>query len=1284
MKSSALGEKQFANFMDGESIIIRLNQYFKFIHEPYQEQSDFSFLGREREVQTLAQQILFSDGGAILVTGYRGVGKTSLVNQAVALSKELLPTYSDRIKQNNLLFVHFNLAKEMQPAEVMHHIVRRIYDTLHESEQFKHIDKSTRRLIELAYQRTSMMITRKAGTNQLAEVGLSLPEISLGVANLKSTFDIGRKFSRTTEEEISFLGYDEKAAEYDVIRILKQLSSPTKPRASRQKSYKVVIAFDELDKINPYIQNGDKKISNPYMDQLIGALKGLLTTSGVVFIFITSREIHQRWLSDLRWSDSVYDSVFAHQIYVGLDWAFPQKLLETYRGDQNPLLKGVEASLAGYLGFHARGIARRAYRTLNHNVRWQENGLHVVMGKKTIQLINFYNQLDGILRKNSHQILGAVHDYSASSFYSDEHMNFSYRLSEAIIETGGQSFSISELLHNMQDLTTWIGKQDDLVALANLIVDVLVTNSIVEPIRDRPSGFACVIGTGREASFEEPHYRLAEWVLLKLHSLRQINVERNEVSALRTLGNYELTHKIGEGGFSEVYIAYDLQQHQQVAIKLARENRSEDTLAREILNLEGRLLEKLKIPGIVKLIESKTSTKPYFLVLEYIDGIDLKKTIQTVVGGFDLGDALSLIYAAAEPVIALHDLEIVQLDIKPANFMLTRNGEIRLIDLSGAIDPTLGGAIKRVPIGTPEYAAPELTQNNIGDIKSDVYSFGLLMHELLTGGLPTPNAMKILRSGQRQRSKATEALSSRRYSTERLGALPDPIRSVLGRALALKPETRYSSVAALITELRQTFPFPPSSSISIANQIFSSVEQYESAAHNSTRVLLADLVNIHPVTSIISKELLPQATGKDTGEIGPGLSDAVPQPIYTSALPLTNIPSSLPETNMVLIGLTSPFNGKYRLDNERIKIGRLPDNQIVLNDEQVSRIHAELGHRDDGHWYLSNLGSATGTYLNGMPVTSPIMIKPGDVISISRYQFEFDYWRPTPQISTPSGETIGGRYTLMGKVGAGGMSTIFQARDIRLYERIVVVKRLENPGSEPEYTQAFENEASILSRLDHPNIVKVYDFIRENQNLYLIMELVEGQSLDNTIDANPEGLPAKRVLIWAQQMCNGLHYLHTRQPPVIFRDVKPGNIILLPNDKIKFIDFGISRLYKPGNNKDTVSFGTPGYAAPEQYGKSQSSPATDVFGLGATLYHLLTGYNPVNNPFNLPPIQTLKPNLSLSITNAIQKAMNMNPIDRFQSTLEFWVALSLESQVVAASPIGKKGFWNRLQNLIKQ
>jgi len=224
---------------------------------------------------------------------------------------------------------------------------------------------------------------------------------------------------------------------------------------------------------------------------------------------------------------------------------------------------------------------------------------------------------------------------------------------------------------------------------------------------------------------------------------------------------------------------------------------------------------------------------------------------------------------------------------------------------------------------------------------------------------------------------------------------------------------------------------------------------------------------------------------------------------------------------------------------------------------------------------------------------------------------------PTPAVcSLPAGYVLAGRYRILQQIGQGGFATVYKAQDRGHKNRLVAIKQihLESLSLQEmiDASDGYNREVTHLSSLRHKSLPRIYDYFTDDQHWYIAMEYLTGKTLEERLKSTRRGfLPVKRTLDIGLALCDVFHYLHTQHPPIIFRDIKPANIIITRGGRICLIDFGIARLYRPGR-KDTGPLGTLGYAAPEQYGRgAHTTPQTDIYGLGATLQTLLTGKEPL-------------------------------------------------------------------------
>ena len=246
------------------------------------------------------------------------------------------------------------------------------------------------------------------------------------------------------------------------------------------------------------------------------------------------------------------------------------------------------------------------------------------------------------------------------------------------------------------------------------------------------------------------------------------------------------------------------------------------------------------------------------------------------------------------------------------------------------------------------------------------------------------------------------------------------------------------------------------------------------------------------------------------------------------------------------------------------------------------------------------------------------------------------------------GTLLQNRFKIVGEIGRGGYSIVYHARDTKNHGRHVAIKQINLRNLAPrqiiEATGTFNRETTLLPRLSFPGIPSCYGHFTDPEHWYLVMQHIKGQTLEEYLQT-VGCCSLKETLRIGLKLCDILEYLHRRPSPLIFRDLKPSNILLAPNKRVYLIDFGITRTFTPGKAKDTTPLGSPGFAAPEQYGKGQSDQRTDIYALGATLQTLLTGRDPLElrESEPLPSTQPIPPRLQRLLTNMLNPEQALRP-----------------------------------------
>lgn len=261
-----------------------------------------------------------------------------------------------------------------------------------------------------------------------------------------------------------------------------------------------------------------------------------------------------------------------------------------------------------------------------------------------------------------------------------------------------------------------------------------------------------------------------------------------------------------------------------------------------------------------------------------------------------------------------------------------------------------------------------------------------------------------------------------------------------------------------------------------------------------------------------------------------------------------------------------------------------------------------------------------------------------------------------PEKQLQSGFVLVNRYLIQEVIGVGGMGSVYRARDLHFPNvvKLVAVKEMINQARDPQVRQTivqnFEREANILATLNHPSIPRIFDYFSHDDRSYLVIEFVNGKDLAQVLSESPGPVPEDQVIAWGIELCDVLQYLHNHKPePIIFRDMKPSNVMVNHDMHVVLVDFGIAKMFREGQKGTMI--GTEGYSPPEQY-RGEASPLADIYSLGATMHHLLTKRDPqIETPFtfNERPVRKINPAVSTELEAVISTAVQYNAQDRFQN-----------------------------------
>lgn len=990
---------------------IPLHAGFRFLHEPQYCFSEDWFIGRKDEVDELVRRLQHSDGGSFLVTGYRGVGKTSFVNRA-------LDILGGRV---TLLDVHLNLARQLLPAELMHLIVRHLYERLIEKDIYRLLSPELQESITLAYQRTSANVVRKL--SQGSEMGMEAGA-SLGV-KLPFTPKLALKRSRSIDLETSFIAYDDRSAEHDIVaishvlaagipehcsmikRILNRLAGAT----PRRIPLKVVFVFDEMDKIDdPERGQEDTSPSQSSVEQMLSGLKTLFTTSGICFVFIAGKDLHERWVRDLRRGDSVYESIFSYDKYLPCMWSDIDQICDRFAiappGTRDPSTAELLPILKQYLRFMGRGMPRRFLRSFNGMVKWRNEKPEIPFENEDLRRVTFFAHLNEALESNSEKLFGnASEDLDGTR--QDRRRLGVYYVVDWILRKGKSSFSAVELLAASHALSARIAFAEEIAAGAvEVLIDVLVRADYIELVPPRLDD----VIVGPPIGTSEKKYRLTARRVAEISGIPSVlddsisttlteNLPPRPLKGLPKIGRFVTEEIIGTGGMGTVYRALDPMRQRRVALKVMRDAFPE---VRVRFLREIKILETLRHENIVRFLEAGEGDSLLYFTMDLIEGSDLR-LILTALGHLSPESALAILLPIGRAIAFAHRSGYVRLDLKPGNVQVSYAGQVFLLDMSIArevereVDSTLEITQAGSIVGTPAYMAPDHFRGVEIDARADIYAYGVVLYETLTGALP---------------------FSGRDFETtmmKHLTEIPRPLReiapdipawldAIVMRCLQKDPKHRFQSMDDLLREA-DSFAGNITAPVeigSIARQARQKALKLENSRNAQTLRGPGDFTaefgsSRPPSPSAPASFAPPPPTRVTTGRDAP---TRIYPAALTSAPSVVNGPTAIftPRPSQTAPPGTKPrlfygdpsqaVSSSTSLASGRTRIGSALDNDIVLEKEDVSRYHAQI-ENIEGTFLLVDLNSSKGTYLNGNRVLRPQQLNPNDTFRISTTHFTF-------------------------------------------------------------------------------------------------------------------------------------------------------------------------------------------------------------------------------------------------------------------------------------------------------
>ncbi|HUQ84306.1 MAG TPA: protein kinase [Gemmatimonadaceae bacterium] len=801
---------------------------FRFVHEPINETNATRFIGREPELAAFIERVRFSDGGSFLVTGYRGVGKTSFINHALRRLETTVKQQDTGVGlTTRLVTISLNIARPVQPAELMHYIVRRLYDRLVEDGIFGLLDSDLRESLKQAYDRTSFNMARKLAETNERSYGVGEASISNPVLGMAAKFAWSRKESRTKNYEMTFLGYDDRAAEHDIITITRRLRAGYRRPATRWRrlfpflgngatndriALKVVFVFDELDKLEEFAIRKDKEDDGrPVIDHILGSLKNLFTTSGVTFVFVAGKDLQERWLEDVGRGDSVYESVFSYDKYLPCMWPDVGSICDHLVEARSPSSAELFDKFKGFLAYKGRGIPRRIVRTFNEYVEWNGGRPALAFNRQQEARIKFFAGLQDALSEHRRQLFGDSQEESTGT-HTDKLRLGVYYLLDWILRQGGE-FTLSDAVSASRRLSVKIALAEE---IAPRVVEDLIRILVAKDYLQESQKKLDKVVIGEAGVLDEKKYIVSPRRVVEMGGSIESEEERKlaepkpatgeparPIVSITRIGKYSVLGTIGEGGMGVVHRATDPQTGRTVAIKLLRRELVASADAVRRFEREARVMSELRHANIVQFIDSGGEHGTPFIVMEYLDGATLTQVIDKR-GRLELDAAMTIIMPVIDALRYVHERRIVRNDVKPNNVMLTPSGRVCVLDfgISRYVDPDDPGADDDagvrtgvgMVIGTPLFMAPEQMRGEAVDRRADIYSLGVVLYNMLTRVYPFDGRMP---------SDILQAMTAKMEPEppSKYAPLPAAVDAVILKCLARDAGDRYQTMSEVAAAL---------------------------------------------------------------------------------------------------------------------------------------------------------------------------------------------------------------------------------------------------------------------------------------------------------------------------------------------------------------------------------------------------------------------------------------------------------------------------------------------------
>ncbi|MCH7771899.1 MAG: protein kinase [Bacteroidetes bacterium] len=723
----------------------------------------------------------------------------------------------------------------------------------------------------------------------------------------------------------------------------------------------------------------------------------------------------------------------------------------------------------------------------------------------------------------------------------------------------------------------------------------------------------------------------------------------------KTISHYKILEKLGEGGMGIVYKAIDTKLDRTVALKFLPSSLTSDKEAKGRFIREARAASALDHPNICTIHEiNETDEGQMFISMAYYDGLILTKKIEK--STIPIKEVIDIAIQIASGLIKAHQRGIIHRDIKPANIVVTEDGLVKILDFGIAkLISESRSTQDNLQIGTIAHISPEQIRSERIDHRTDIWSLGVVIYEMITRKLPF--------NGEYDQAIIYSILNEEPFPLLNFRSdVPKKLQDVVLKAISKNVGERFQSVNELLKEL--IICIESQRNTDGTDRKLKSSERYRklsaimftdmvgySALTQKNESLAIELLEVH---RRLLRPLFQKHGGNEVETIGDAFFvefksalEAVRCAIKIQKMLHRRNSKADQEKQIILriglhIGDVIHIGKHVHGDGVNIAARLEPlsaPGGICLSEDVVRQIKnkIELPVRNLGIQKLKN-------------IESPVEI----------YCIEFPWESKQIKITKPAlGRTIS-HYKILAKLGEGGMGKVYKAEDTKL-ERTVAIKFLpHNISANSEERERFKIEAKAAAALNHPNIATIYAIEEFDNEMFIVMEFIDGKELKEEIKAGP--IQSKEAINIATQIAEGLIAAHKKE--IIHRDIKSSNIMITKDGKVKIMDFGLAKI-KGGTELTKIgsTVGTAAYMSPEQARGEGVDQRTDIWSFGVILYEMLTGQLPFKGDYEQAviysilneepePISTLRQDIPIIWEKIVSKLLSANRDERYQNAHE--------------------------------